>query len=133
MRHFFATLIAGICLTMLFTAMVAPLAGDTTAIQTVRDFKKAVDKKDLDGMALFMAEEDESGPLKSENVEKAKASLEGLQNMWEGVTFEYGAVTEVSGKTRVDVTIAELSQHNGFFLKEFDKKWYIVDFEIFVR
>jgi len=133
MKHFFATLIAAICMTMLFTAMAAPLGSDTSANQTVRDFKKAVDDKDLQSMALLLAEQDETGPLKSENVEKAKASLEGLQNMWEGVTFKYGAVSEVSGKTRVDVTITELSQHNGFFLKQFDKKWYIVDFEIFVR
>jgi len=105
-----------------------------TPQKAVELFKRAADTDKLADMARLLTEVDGSGPLKEANLQKTMKSIEGLQQMWKGVAFEYSEpVTLENGTVQINVTAAALSQQIRFVLKKFGESWYILDIEIYVR
>lgn len=105
-----------------------------TPQKAVELFKRAADTDELADMARLLTEVDGSAPLKEANLQKTMKSIEGLQQMWKGVAFEYSEpVTLENGTVQINVTAAALSQQIRFVLKKFGESWYILDIEIYVR
>lgn len=108
-----------------------------TPLKTIEQFKATLDKSDLAGLCLFMAEDDASGPLKRIHYEPMQRSLENLMTMWRGQRFVYGAVELGTGKqanqASVRVEVPNLSQQIKFVLLKFGNAWYIFDMEIYFK
>lgn len=108
-----------------------------TPVKTVEQFKATLDRSDLAGLCLFMAEDDASGPLKRIHYEQMQRSLENLMVMWRGQRFVYGTVELGTGKqanqASVKVEVPNLSQQIKFVLLKFGTAWYIFDMEIYFK
>ncbi|HXG37296.1 MAG TPA: hypothetical protein VNL36_00855 [Bacteroidota bacterium] len=114
-----------------------PTPVNDTPLKTVEQFKATLDKSDLAGLCLFMAEDDASGPLKRIHYEQMQRSLENLMTMWRGQRFIYSVVEIGTGKqanqASIKVEVPNLSQQIKFVLLKFNNAWYIFDMEIYFK
>lgn len=124
---FFSALILFVGFNPLLKAQSAPK-------ETIQSFKSFLDKGAVESLCKLMAESDGSGPLRAENFDAMRASIENLIPLWRGQTFYYYAVMneETKNPPRAVVTIElpQLKHYAKFTLLRFNTLWYIADIEI---
>ena len=126
---FFCALVGGfICL----YATPAHAQDQSSAQAVVTSFKSSVDQGNTEGMLSIYGEIDESVPLKPENFEKMRPSMEHFVESWQNSIFVVDSI-QVHGEDSqvVFVTSTSTSELLKFYTRLYSDKWFISDLEIY--
>jgi hypothetical protein len=111
----------------------AVLAQDQSSPQAVvASFKGYLDEGNTQGMLTIYGEIDEQIPLKVENYEKMRPSMEHFVESWQYRTFQTDSV-EVNGEGAevIHLSCAETNELIKFYTRLYEDKWFIADIEVY--